>query len=128
MAGWTMKNLTETKDAAKEFGFSHIGEAHFAAKELEARDTGLAYHVLRPGMRQGFGHSHERAEELHVILSGSGTVRLDDEEIAVQALDAIRVAPAVKRKFEAGPEGLAYVVFGPHVEKDTDMDPEFWTD
>jgi mannose-6-phosphate isomerase-like protein (cupin superfamily) len=128
MADWTKKNLSEVKDAAKDYGFSEIGEAHFARGELGAELTGLAYHVLRPGKRQGFGHSHENAEELHVILSGSGKLRLDDEVIDVAPLDAIRVAPSVMRKFEAGPDGLAYVVFGPHVEKDGNLDREFWTD
>ena len=128
MAGWTKQNLTEVKDMAPEFGFSEIGEAHFARTALNAERTGLAYHVLKPGKRQGFGHSHDDAEELHVILSGSGKLRLDDEVLDVGPLDAIRVAPNVMRKFEAGDEGLAYVVFGPHVEKDGNMDPDFWTE
>ena len=52
------------------------GEAHFATKELGAAGTGLAYHVLKPDKRQAFGHRHDEAEEVVVILSGSGSVRV----------------------------------------------------
>src|SRR5215469_15854401 len=99
---YTMKNLTETVDSAPKFGFEEMGEAHFPREELKAERTGLSYQVLKPGKRQAFGHKHDEAEEIYVILSGSGRVRLDDEVKDVQHLDAIRVAPEVKRAFEAG--------------------------
>src|SRR3954454_5978132 len=121
MAGWTKKHLPETKDSAPDFGFGDRAEAHFAWKELEATETGLAYHVIKPGKRQGFGHSHDQAEEIHVILSGSGRVKLDDEVVELEPLDALRLAPGVKRQFEAGPDGLSYVVFGRHYEKDGEL-------
>ena len=128
MADWTKKQLPETHDSAPDFGFGEFGEAHFAGKELDATETGVAYHVLKPGKRQAFGHRHDNAEEVHVILSGSGRVKLDDEVVDVAPLDALRLAPHVKRQFEAGPDGLSYVVFGPHHDKDGELDKEFWTD
>ena len=76
---YTMKNLTETADSAVKFGFSEMGEAHFAREELDAERTGISYQVLKPGKRQAFGHRHDKAEEVYVVLSGSGRVRLDDE-------------------------------------------------
>ncbi|HEX4484466.1 MAG TPA: cupin domain-containing protein [Solirubrobacteraceae bacterium] len=125
---YTIKNLTETTDSAPKFGLGELGEAHFPREELGAETTGLSYQVLKPGKRQAFGHRHDKAEEIYVVLSGDGRVRLDDEIVEITALDAIRVEPSVKRAFEAGPDGLCWMAFGPHHEKDGEMDREFWTD
>lgn len=125
---YTMMNLTETVDSAPKFGYEEMGEAHFPREELGAEQTGLSYQVLRPGKRQAFGHKHDEAEEIYVILSGSGRVRLDDEIKEVQRLDAIRVAPEVKRAFEAGDEGMAWLAFGAHHEKDGEVLQSFWKD
>lgn len=121
-------NLTETVDSAPKFGYEEMGQAHFPREELGAEQTGLSYQVLRPGKRQAFGHKHDEAEEVYVILSGSGRVRLDDEIKEVKRLDAIRVAPQVKRAFEAGEEGMAWLAFGAHHEKDGEILQGFWQD
>lgn len=126
MSGYTIRNLREGTDMAPQYGFSHIGQAIFPREELGAETTGLAFHVLRPGMRHGFGHRHEQAEEVAVVLSGSGRVKLDDEIRDLGALDAVRIAPEVMRAFEAGPDGMELLVFGPRHEGDGAMDPEFW--
>jgi uncharacterized cupin superfamily protein len=125
---YTIKNLTDTEDSAVKYGFSEMGEAHFAREELGAEKTGISYQVLRPGKRQAFGHRHDEAEEVYVVLSGSGRVRLDDEIVEIGRLDAIRVAPSITRAFEAGDDGLEYVAFGPHYDKDGETDSEFWKD
>ena len=125
---YTRKNLSQVKDSAPEFGFGDIGEARFAMGELGAEQTGLAYHRLKPGMRQRFSHTHEDAEEVYVVLRGSGRLKLDDEVIEVGELDAIRIAPQVERAMEAGDEGVAYLAFGPHRKGDGELnhDPGFW--
>jgi mannose-6-phosphate isomerase-like protein (cupin superfamily) len=124
----TIKNLRDVKDSAPEFGMSETQEAHFASEELEAEKTGVSYHTVRPGKRQAFAHKHDEAEEIYVVLSGSGRIKLDDEVADVKALDAIRVAPKVMRAFEAGDEGLELVAFGPRHKGDGDIDkdPAFW--
>jgi mannose-6-phosphate isomerase-like protein (cupin superfamily) len=124
---YTVKNLRETRDSAPEFGLDAVGEAHFPREELGAESTGLAYHVLKPGCRQAFGHRHEQAEEVYVVLAGDGRVRLDGETVAIAPLDAIRVAPSVTRGFEAGPEGLALLAFGPRHAGDGEIIKDFWS-
>ena len=42
------KNLRDVKDVAPDAGFGEIQEARFARRDLQAEQTGLAYHVLRP--------------------------------------------------------------------------------
>jgi mannose-6-phosphate isomerase-like protein (cupin superfamily) len=125
---YTHKNLRDVEDKAPDFGLSEIQEARFPHYELDAQDTGIAYHVLRPGRRQGFAHRHENAEEVYVVLSGGGKLKLDDEVIDVDVMDAIRVAPQVTRAFEAGDEGLELLVFGPRREGDGEIvkNEEFW--
>src|SRR5438445_9454995 len=100
---YTIKNLRDTEDSAARFGFGEAGEAHFPKEELGAESTGLSYQVLKPGCRSPFGHRHDSAEEIYVVLSGGGRMRLDDEIVELKQLDAIRVAPKVARRFEAGP-------------------------
>jgi uncharacterized cupin superfamily protein len=123
-----VKNLRETKDSAPEFGLDAIGEAHFPREELGAETTGLAYLVLKPGCRQAFGHRHEQAEEVYLVLAGDGRVRLDGETVAIAPLDAIRVAPSVARGFEAGSGGLTVLAFGPRHAGDGEIIQDFWSD
>jgi len=125
---YTKMNLTETVDSAPKFGLEEMGEAHFAREELDAKETGFSYHVLRPGKRQPFGHRHDEAEEVYVVVSGSGRMRLDDDVIDISELDAIRVAPRVVRAFEAGDDGLAVLAFGAHRDKDGEVINGFWKD
>jgi quercetin dioxygenase-like cupin family protein len=124
---YTIKNLRDVEDQAPKHGFDHIQEARFARSALNAEAIGLARHVIKPGKRQAFAHRHRQAEEVYVVLAGSGRVKLDGEVHELEALDAIRVAPQVARAFEAGPEGLDLLVFGPHFEGDGEIVREgFW--
>jgi uncharacterized cupin superfamily protein len=123
---YTVRNLRETEDSAPKFGLDGTGEAHFPREELGAETTGLAYLVLKPGKRSAFGHRHEKAEEIYVVLSGSGSIQLDGECVKVGELDAIRVEPQVARGFEAGTEGLTVLVFGPRHAGDGEVLPDFW--
>lgn len=125
--GYTVKNLREVEDSAAAQGVPDM-EARFPRKALEAEQTGLAYHVLGPGKRQPFGHRHEQAEEIYVVLSGDGRVRLDEDTVEIGELDAIRIQPEVARRFEAGPGGLALLVFGARHEGDGEMLPDFWAE
>jgi mannose-6-phosphate isomerase-like protein (cupin superfamily) len=122
----TRINLTEVEDAAPANGLSCRWEARVAREDLNAEQTGLTHFRLRPGKRSPFVHRHRRAEELYLVLSGTGRVKLDDEIFDLQALDAVRVAPEVARAFEAGPEGLEFIAFGPHHKADGEPVDDSW--
>jgi len=117
---YTIKNLREVEDVAPKFGFDAVQEARFCFRDLDAKDTGMAYHRVKPGQR-GLAHRHDNAEEIYVVLAGSGRVKLDDETAEIGPLDAIRVAPQVVRAFEAGPDGLELLAFGPRHEGDGEI-------
>ena len=125
---YTRENLTAIEDSAPKFGFAGIQEARFASDDLDAADTGVSYHRVMAGKRQAFAHRHDAAEEVYVVLAGSGRMKLDDDIIDVKPLDAIRVAPTVTRQFEAGPEQLEFLVFGARHKGDGEIFQDWWTD
>src|SRR4051812_27386948 len=98
---YSIKNLREVEDSAPKFGYEKVQEAHFAGRDLDAEQTGVSFRVVRAGQRQGFAHRHEEAEEVYVVVSGTGRIKLGEEILDVGPLDAVRVAPEVARAFEA---------------------------
>jgi mannose-6-phosphate isomerase-like protein (cupin superfamily) len=125
---YTHKKLSEVKDSAPGFGFEEHQEARFANSDLDAEQTGLSMHRVKPGKRQAFAHRHEEAEEVYVVIAGSGRVKLDDDVLELERLDAIRVAPGVIRAFEGGPEGIELLAFGPQHEGDGELIEDWWKD
>jgi mannose-6-phosphate isomerase-like protein (cupin superfamily) len=124
----TLINLIAVEDAAPGNGFGDRWEARVARTALDAERTGVTHFRLRPGKRSPFAHRHTHSEEVYVILSGSGRVKLDDEVTDVGVLDAIRVAPEVVRAFEAGPDGLELIAFGPHHGSDGEQVDDPWVE
>ena len=124
----TVKNLREVDDMAPKFGFDAVQEARFCWRDLDAEQTGLAFMRVKPGQRQAFAHKHDAAEEIYVVVGGSGRIKLDDDIIDLGPMDAVRIAPGVARALEGGPDGIEYIAFGPHHEGDGEIlkDEGFW--
>ena len=124
---YTKKNLRDVEDSAVKFGLSDAQEARFARRDLAAEQTGLTYLIIKPGQREAFAHRHRDAEEVYVVLAGSGRVKLDDEIVDLIKLDAVRVGPGTTRQLEAGANGLEVLIVGAHVEGDVEQVSDFWT-
>jgi quercetin dioxygenase-like cupin family protein len=120
--------LTDVKDSAPEFGLGDVQEARFAKGDLDAERTGVSYFDVKPNQRSPFGHKHDEAEEVYVVIAGSGRMKLDDEIIEVEELDAIRVAPEVVRAFESGPDGIRVLAMGARHDGDGELIQGWWTD
>ncbi len=125
---YAKKNLRDVQDMAIQHGLSKTQEARFPKADLAAEQTGINYLIVKSGQREAFAHRHRTAEEIYVALAGSGRVKLDDELMELAPLDAVRVSPGVARSFEAGPDGLEVLIFGPHVEADGELVHDFWGD
>ena len=108
MSRFAVKNLMEIDDL---FEGPEI-EARFARKHLDSEHLGISHFRFAPGFKAVDGHHHKEQEEAYVVLSGSGLIRLDDEQVELRRWDVVRVSPEVVRGFEAGPEGLEILAVG----------------
>jgi mannose-6-phosphate isomerase-like protein (cupin superfamily) len=124
---YTKKNLRDVEDSAVKFGLSDAQEARFARRDLAAEQTGLTHLIIKPGRREAFAHRHRDAEEVYVVLAGSGRVKLDNEIVDLTELDAVRVGPGTTRQLQAGRDGLEVLIVGGHVEGDVEQVSDFWT-
>ena len=119
-------NIDDIEDQAPGYGVDSL-EARPARKAIGAEAIGLTSYRVKPGRRVGFGHSHEKVEEVYLVLSGSGRFKLDDDIVEVVSGDLVYCPPAVVREWEAGDEGLEIVAFGGHAEGDAKMVAGWWT-
>ena len=129
MSGYTIVNLMELENGAVEGGSTL--DARFARSHLNSEHLGLSHFRYAPGRRGSKGHSHKQQEEVYLVLSGSGSVKLDDERVELRPWDVIRVAPATVRGFEAGPEGLELIAIGSDRPEGGDgvlADEDWWGD
>jgi mannose-6-phosphate isomerase-like protein (cupin superfamily) len=122
---YTIRNLREVDDAAKEAGVSDSLEARFAHEDLGSDQSGISYQVVKAGKRQPFAHRHGEMEEIYVVLSGTGRVKVDDAVEDVGPLDAVRIAPAAIRAFEAGADDLVLLAFSPRAPGDAEIVKDF---
>ena len=123
---YTKTSLPGIEDSAAKHGVGASQEARFPRTELGLEQAGMNYLIIKPGKREAFGHKHTAAEEVYVVLSGSGRVKLDDDLCELEPLDAVRVGPGTTRRFEGGPEGLSVLIFGARVEGDGEVVQGFW--
>jgi mannose-6-phosphate isomerase-like protein (cupin superfamily) len=123
---YSLVNLVEVEDVAPENGFGDRWQARVARTALDAQQGGITHFRLQAGKRSPFMHRHTAAEEIYVILGGTGRLKLDDEIIEVRTLDAIRVDPEVARAFEAGSDGLEFLAVGPHHPGDGEPVDDDW--
>jgi len=131
MAGYTYKNLKDdVEDSATKFGLSPALETRFAREPLDLQHSGVTYLRLAPGERMPFGHTHKEQEEVYVVVSGTGRVKLDDEILELRQWDAVRIAPATMRNLEAGTDGIELLLFGaPNAGfGDAEMAQGWWSD
>ena len=129
MSSYAKVNLLELDDAVGDRA-PEI-EGRFARTALDSRDLGISHFRYAPGRRSNRGHSHTEQEEVYVVLSGSGRVKLDDELADVRPWDVVRVAPGTFRGFAAGPEGLELLAIGSDRPKGGDgvqSDDDWWGD
>jgi mannose-6-phosphate isomerase-like protein (cupin superfamily) len=129
MSDYAIVNLDDVEDVAPKFGMPEGMSARFPKGELECTKVALSHQSLGPSMRGPFGHRHQAQEELYVILSGSGRMKLDDRIVEVRSHDVIRVAPQTMRAFESGPDGLELLAIGGPLDGDAgELVPGWWGD
>jgi mannose-6-phosphate isomerase-like protein (cupin superfamily) len=110
---FTLRNLREDlEDVGSNFDGPPDLEFRLATDALELEQSGLSFQSIPPDYRFPYGHTHKTQEEVYVVLRGGGRMKLDDEIVALEQWDAVRVPPGTWRGYEAGPEGLELLVIG----------------
>jgi quercetin dioxygenase-like cupin family protein len=125
MPAWTRKNFNDLRDVSPR---DVPIQWRFARNALESPELGVSRFTYEPGARMPWGHRHHEQEELYVVVAGSGRAKLNGEVIDIKTWDALRVAPAVIRSFEAGPDGLDVICIGGRkpAGPDTERYLDFW--
>jgi len=89
------------------------GAVRFVRRELGVEAFGINWFELPPNAE---GHAHDESEsqmeEVNVIVKGSGTYRVDGEEIPVREGTFVRFDPETTRLPIAGPEGMTMIAVG----------------
>jgi mannose-6-phosphate isomerase-like protein (cupin superfamily) len=126
MPDYTITNLKELDDVAADRPGDV--EARFGRNHLDSEHLGVSFFRYGPGFRSPIGHRHREQEEAYVVVSGSGQVRLDDQVVELRQWDVVRVAPAVVRAFEGGPDGIELIAIGSDRPEggDGEMVKDFW--
>jgi mannose-6-phosphate isomerase-like protein (cupin superfamily) len=131
---FTLRNIKQdVEDIGSVFNGAPELEFRAATKVLVLEESALSYQRVPPGYRFPYGHTHEKQEEVYVVIRGSGRMKLDDEIVELEEWDAVRVPPGTWRGYEAGPKGLELLVIGaPNLGEDPrgDVDGErgWWAD
>lgn len=125
MPDWTRLNFDDLRDVSPD---GVPMQWRFGRGGLGSPELGVSRFSYEPGARMPWGHRHREQEEVYVVVAGSGRAKLGDEVIDIGVWDAIRVAPAVIRSFEAGPDGLEMICIGGRKPegRDSERFPDFW--
>jgi quercetin dioxygenase-like cupin family protein len=89
------------------------GAVRKTRRALGARAFGFNHFTLPAGAT---GHEHDETasgqEEVVFVIDGSGTLRIDGEDVELKPGRFVRVDPDATRVPVAGPNGLTFVTFG----------------
>jgi mannose-6-phosphate isomerase-like protein (cupin superfamily) len=129
MTDYTHLNLKDVEDQAPKFGLSPDMEFRMARVPLEMENAGVSYLRVGPNFRIPFGHTHKNQEEVYLVVSGGGRIKLGDDVRDLKQWDAVRVHKDTMRGFEAGPDGVELIAIGaPNTGPgDAEMEQGWWS-
>jgi len=89
------------------------GGLHFLRDPLDCEQLGVSVLSCDPGW-EGKAHDHadQDHEEVYVLAEGAATVTVDDEEVSMEAGDALRIAPESTRQVHNGDDESLFVLAG----------------
>ena len=124
MTDFTHTNLEELEAR----GVDGVVEARMARSATGAEQVGVSLFRYAPGARAPYGHHHDVQEEVYVVVSGSGQMKVGDDVFDLGPWDVVHVAPQVSRAIHAGPDGIELVVAGGQrpPEGDGHLVEDFW--
>jgi mannose-6-phosphate isomerase-like protein (cupin superfamily) len=94
--------IMKRQDAPNFMG--DAGELRPYSRPLGTEQLALTYVRIPPGVplappefTPAFGHHHKTQEEIYYVLSGTATLKLDDDIVEIGPKGAVRMAPETKR-------------------------------
>jgi mannose-6-phosphate isomerase-like protein (cupin superfamily) len=86
---------------------------HMLREPLECEQLGVSILTCEPGW-EGKSHDHtdRDQEEVYVLVEGEATVSVDDEEVPMEAGDALRIDPKSTRQIHNGDAESMFVLAG----------------
>ena len=91
MSAYTVVNMKEVEDQAKNFGLSPQLEARFARVPIEAELIGITYQRLAPDLKLPWGHNHKTQEEIYVLISGGLRAKVGEDVVELTQWEPLRV-------------------------------------
>jgi len=127
MADFTKLNLKDdVENASERFGLAPQMEARFARRAMGIEGGGFSYQKLAPDFRSPIAHRHQTQEEVYVVVSGGGRIKIEDDVHDLKQWDAVRLPAQTPRAFEAGPDGLELLAIGFGAGGDAEQLKGFW--
>ena len=89
------------------------GAVRFVRRRIGLEAFGINWFELAPNT-SGLEHDEEesRQEEVVVVIRGSGSYRVEGEDVAVRPGSVLRFDPETTRVPNAGPEGMTFIAVG----------------
>ena len=111
-------------DVADLEGEGPGGAVRKVRRALGARAFGFNYFTLPPNVAgREHDHAEQGMEEVYFVVGGSGTMRVDGEEVELRPGVFVRVDGESTRVPVAGPDGIEFVTFGRPVTGDYEPPP-----
>jgi mannose-6-phosphate isomerase-like protein (cupin superfamily) len=112
MAGYDVADVAELE------GEGPGGVVRKVRRSVGARAFGFNYFVFPPD-HVGHKHDHEddNEEEVYFVVKGSGTMRIDGEEVEMRPGRFIRVDPTATRVPVSGSGGMEFVTVGAPLDR-----------
>jgi mannose-6-phosphate isomerase-like protein (cupin superfamily) len=128
--------ITKLQDVPNFMG--DAGDMRPCSQSLETEQLALTYirippgaPLAPPGFSPAFGHHHKTQEEIYFVLSGTATLKLDDDVVEIGPKGAVRMAPATKRSVRnLGDDDLEMLLLSVKVEdlrEEVVIHDDFWT-
>ncbi len=116
-----------TKVAWDELAQYAYGTSRVYSGPLGCRQVAFVINRQPPGISATY-HAHAASDEVCVLLRGRGRVRVGDELVEMQPLDAIRVGPGVAHANmnPSEDEEALWLVIGTPVDEYVAEEPHFY--
>jgi len=69
----------------------------------------MSFGYMEPDTVGLFSHKHKLNEEVYIVLSGNGTMTVDNKDYSLKEGSVMRIDPAGVRKLSSGNKGLTYI-------------------